>query len=103
MVRFHSFYPWHAHGDYGHLCSEEDRKMLPWLRELKWVPRGAQGCPGVPPRLWGGAAPALTPVFAPVCSKFDLYTKQGELPDVQQLRDYYQGLIDKYCPGQLCW
>ncbi|RMB90235.1 hypothetical protein DUI87_33371 [Hirundo rustica rustica] len=36
-------------------------------------------------------------------SKFDLYTKQEELPDVQQLRAYYQGLIDKYCPGQLCW
>ncbi|XP_071274565.1 inositol oxygenase [Agelaius tricolor] len=70
MVRFHSFYPWHAHGDYGHLCSEEDRRMLPWLREL---------------------------------NKFDLYTKQEELPDVQQLRAYYQGLIDKYCPGQLCW
>ncbi|XP_021402049.1 inositol oxygenase isoform X5 [Lonchura striata] len=70
MVRFHSFYPWHAHGDYGHLCSEEDRRMLPWVREL---------------------------------NKFDLYTKQEELPDVQQLRAYYQGLIDKYCPGQLCW
>ncbi|NXX35191.1 MIOX oxygenase, partial [Nicator chloris] len=70
MIRFHSFYPWHAHGDYGHLCSEEDRRMLPWLREL---------------------------------NKFDLYTKQEELPDVQQLRAYYQGLIDKYCPGQLCW
>ncbi|NXA01563.1 MIOX oxygenase, partial [Nesospiza acunhae] len=70
MVRFHSFYPWHAHGDYGHLCSEEDRRMLPWLREL---------------------------------NKFDLYTKQEELPDVQQLHAYYQGLIDKYCPGQLCW
>lgn len=36
-------------------------------------------------------------------SKFDLYTKQEELPDVQQLRGYYQSLIDKYCPGQLCW
>ncbi|KAM6384246.1 inositol oxygenase [Alca torda] len=70
MVRFHSFYPWHAHGDYLHLCSEEDLRMLPWVREL---------------------------------NKFDLYTKQEELPDVQQLRGYYQSLIDKYCPGQLCW
>ncbi|NXS54994.1 MIOX oxygenase, partial [Brachypteracias leptosomus] len=34
MVRFHSFYPWHTHGDYGHLCSEEDLQMLPWVREL---------------------------------------------------------------------
>ncbi|NXR34671.1 MIOX oxygenase, partial [Zosterops hypoxanthus] len=70
MIRFHSFYPWHAHGDYDHLCSDEDRRMLPWVREL---------------------------------NKFDLYTKVEELPDVQQLRAYYQGLIDKYCPGQLCW
>ncbi|XP_061203101.1 inositol oxygenase [Neopsephotus bourkii] len=70
MVRFHSFYPWHAHGDYLHLCSEEDLRMLPWVREL---------------------------------NKFDLYTKQEELPDVQQLRSYYQALIDKYCPGELCW
>ncbi|XP_050770576.1 inositol oxygenase isoform X6 [Gymnogyps californianus] len=36
-------------------------------------------------------------------AQFDLYTKQEELPDVQQLRGYYQSLIDKYCPGQLCW
>ncbi|KAK4830848.1 hypothetical protein QYF61_013777 [Mycteria americana] len=70
MVRFHSFYPWHAHGDYLHLCAEEDLRMLPWVREL---------------------------------NKFDLYTKQEELPDVRQLRGYYQSLIDKYCPGQLCW
>ncbi|XP_068526329.1 inositol oxygenase [Anas acuta] len=70
MVRFHSFYPWHAHGDYGHLCSEEDLRMLPWVKEL---------------------------------NKFDLYTKQEELPAVQELRGYYQSLIDKYCPGQLCW
>ncbi|XP_010564354.1 PREDICTED: inositol oxygenase [Haliaeetus leucocephalus] len=70
MVRFHSFYPWHAHGDYLHLCTEEDLRMLPWVREL---------------------------------NKFDLYTKQEELPDMQQLRGYYQSLINKYCPGQLCW
>ncbi|KAM6090457.1 inositol oxygenase isoform 1-T1 [Theristicus caerulescens] len=70
MVRFHSFYPWHTHGDYRHLCTEEDLRMLPWVQEL---------------------------------NKFDLYTKQEELPDVQQLRGYYQSLIDKYCPGQLCW
>nr|XP_021145860.1 inositol oxygenase [Columba livia] len=34
MVRFHSFYPWHAHGDYRHLCSEQDLQMLPWVQEL---------------------------------------------------------------------
>lgn len=36
-------------------------------------------------------------------SKFDLYTKCPELPDVATLRSYYQGLIDKYCPGVLSW
>ncbi|XP_054033833.1 inositol oxygenase [Dryobates pubescens] len=70
MIRFHSFYPWHTHGDYRHLCTPHDLQMLPWVKEL---------------------------------NKFDLYTKQEELPDVEQLRGYYQSLIDKYCPGQLCW
>ncbi|XP_012644980.1 inositol oxygenase [Microcebus murinus] len=36
-------------------------------------------------------------------NKFDLYTKCPDLPDVDQLRPYYQGLIDKYCPGVLSW
>jgi hypothetical protein len=39
----------------------------------------------------------------PYCSKFDLYTKCPDLPDVDKLRPYYQGLIDKYCPGVLSW
>uniref|UniRef100_A0ABI7ZKF0 Inositol oxygenase n=1 Tax=Felis catus TaxID=9685 RepID=A0ABI7ZKF0_FELCA len=36
-------------------------------------------------------------------NKFDLYTKCPDLPDVDELRPYYQGLIDKYCPGVLSW
>lgn len=36
-------------------------------------------------------------------NKFDLYTKTEDLPDVENLRPYYQGLIDKYCPRVLCW
>lgn len=36
-------------------------------------------------------------------NKFDLYTKCPDLPDVDELRPYYQGLIDKYCPGILSW
>lgn len=102
MVRFHSFYPWHAHGDYLHLCSEEDLRMLPWVRELKCVAGGLWGAPLRPP---GGSSPPTPPALTHPRShsKFDLYTKQEELPDVQQLRGYYQSLIDKYCPGQLCW
>jgi len=25
MLRFHSFYPWHKHGAYDHLCNDKDR------------------------------------------------------------------------------
>jgi hypothetical protein len=35
LYRFHSFYPWHAGGDYTHLCNEKDYKMLHWVREFK--------------------------------------------------------------------
>ncbi|XP_023671856.1 inositol oxygenase [Paramormyrops kingsleyae] len=34
MLRFHSFYPWHTHGDYMHLCNEKDQHMLPWVKEF---------------------------------------------------------------------
>ena len=36
-------------------------------------------------------------------SKFDLYSKADELPDVEALRPYYEGLIAKFCPGTLKW
>ncbi|TRY58658.1 hypothetical protein DNTS_024798 [Danionella cerebrum] len=36
-------------------------------------------------------------------NKFDLYTKSEDLPDVEALKPYYQGLIDKFCPGLLSW
>lgn len=42
-------------------------------------------------------------VFCPLNSKFDLYTKTTEMPDVEELKPYYQSLIDKYCPGILKW
>lgn len=31
MLRFHSFYPWHKHGAYDHLCNDKDRAMLEWV------------------------------------------------------------------------
>ncbi|CAB1323120.1 unnamed protein product [Coregonus sp. 'balchen'] len=34
MIRFHSFYPWHSHGDYMHLCDDKDLRMMPWVREF---------------------------------------------------------------------
>eukprot|EP01130_Rhizamoeba_saxonica_P013701 TRINITY_DN587_c0_g1_i2.p1 TRINITY_DN587_c0_g1~~TRINITY_DN587_c0_g1_i2.p1 ORF type:complete len:162 (+),score=27.59 TRINITY_DN587_c0_g1_i2:1115-1600(+) len=37
-------------------------------------------------------------------NKCDLYTKHEENPDVESLKPYYQGLIDKYFPNQnLVW
>ncbi|XP_041374918.1 inositol oxygenase-like [Gigantopelta aegis] len=36
-------------------------------------------------------------------NQFDLYTKSPELPEMEKLIPYYQGLIDKYIPGTLRW
>jgi inositol oxygenase len=32
MLRYHSFYPWHREGAYGHLCNAQDRAMLRWVQ-----------------------------------------------------------------------
>jgi inositol oxygenase len=32
MIRYHSFYPWHREGEYGHLLNEKDRAMLRWVQ-----------------------------------------------------------------------
>ena len=34
MLRYHSFYPWHREGAYGHLCNQRDREMLYWVNEF---------------------------------------------------------------------
>ncbi|KAG7206981.1 hypothetical protein KM043_000872 [Ampulex compressa] len=34
MIRYHSFYPWHAGGDYMHFCTEEDMEMRGWITEF---------------------------------------------------------------------
>ena len=36
-------------------------------------------------------------------NQFDLYSKASEIPDMETLWPYYQGLIDKYVPGKLDW
>jgi inositol oxygenase len=36
-------------------------------------------------------------------NKFDLYTKSQKMVDIDAVWPYYQGLIDKFCPGKLCW
>jgi len=34
-LRYHSFYPWHQHGAYMHLCNEEDLEMLEWVKQFQ--------------------------------------------------------------------
>jgi inositol oxygenase len=34
MLRYHSFYAWHRHGAYDHLCNEQDREMLQWIHKF---------------------------------------------------------------------
>lgn len=34
MIRYHSFYPWHAGGDYRHLSNEKDEEILKWVTEF---------------------------------------------------------------------
>ena len=36
-------------------------------------------------------------------NQFDLYTKCPVPPKVDELKEYYQGLVDKYIPGKLHW
>ncbi|EYB86142.1 hypothetical protein Y032_0285g1366 [Ancylostoma ceylanicum] len=33
----------------------------------------------------------------------DLYSKNDEKPDIEQVKPYYQSLIDKYIPGDVAW
>jgi len=36
-------------------------------------------------------------------NKYDLYSKSDAVPDVEAVTPYYEQLISKYCPGELCW
>jgi len=36
-------------------------------------------------------------------NNYDLYTKAPAPLDIDELWPYYQRLVDKYCPGELCW
>ena len=38
-----------------------------------------------------------------IFSKYDLYSKSDEVPDVEAVTPYYEQLIAKYCPGVLNW
>jgi len=34
-------------------------------------------------------------------NNYDLYTKSAQVPDIEALKPYYQGLVDKYLPGTI--
>jgi inositol oxygenase len=34
IIRYHSFYPWHTGKAYDYLCNDQDRNMLPWIKEF---------------------------------------------------------------------
>lgn len=34
MIRYHSCYPWHREGAYGHLMDATDERLLPWVQEF---------------------------------------------------------------------
>ncbi|XP_011498258.1 PREDICTED: inositol oxygenase [Ceratosolen solmsi marchali] len=70
IVRYHSFYPWHAGGDYMYFCTKDDIDMLDYILMF---------------------------------NKYDLYTKNDEVPDIDKLWAYYEQLIEKYIPGVLEW
>ena len=64
MIRYHSFYPWHCEKDYDYLCDDNDRQMLTWVKEFKWVIE-----------LFFSAIYLLVPVSHTVnCSVFALFT-----------------------------
>lgn len=86
---------------------------LPWRLHAPVQPQRSEHAalgPGVQVGILSSAARALGfschltlhLCFSPH-SKFDLYTKTTEMPDVEKLKPYYQSLIDKYCPGILKW
>jgi len=70
IIRYHSFYTWHQNNEYNYLCDENDRYCLFWLKEFQ---------------------------------KCDLYSKSNkeeDMPDVEQLKPYYEKLIKKYFPNE---
>ncbi|KAJ3200986.1 hypothetical protein HDU67_001686 [Dinochytrium kinnereticum] len=86
MIRYHSFYPWHSAGGYRHFCKNDPTPPVQGQsprtenigddEKLKWVK---------------------------MFNEFDLYSKADGLCNVEALKPYYVGLIEKYLPGVLEW
>ena len=74
IIQYHSFYAWHQHNSYEYLCNDKDKEYLHWVKEFQ---------------------------------KCDLYSKsdkEEDMPNVEQLKPYYEKLIKKYFPNdKLRW
>ena len=71
MIRYHSFYPWHTGGSYGHLESSEDKLYKDIIIDF---------------------------------NKYDLYTKREEAFDLNEIKDHYFPIIEKYLgSGPIMW
>jgi len=71
IIRFHSFYVWHRDGGYRYLMKPSDHETLKWCQQF---------------------------------SQADLYSKDHQVPtqeEVDNLKPYYQGLINKYFPEEI--
>jgi len=71
IIRYHSLYPWHHQGAYAELESDLDRKMKGWVK---------------------------------LFNQHDLYTKKNTMftdEKMAEMREYYDGLIQKYLPATL--
>lgn len=86
MIRYHSFYPWHREGAYSHLMNEDDKE------QLRAVLAFNRQC-----------IPCRCLLFCLHSAAYDLYSKSDEPPKVDELKDYYQGLIKKYFPDEIEW
>jgi len=71
IIRFHSFYPWHKEKAYEHLMKESDYELRDLVRKF---------------------------------SDCDLYSKSKAIhsdEEVEELKPYYQSLIEKYFPNPI--
>ena len=71
VIRYHSLYPWHDQGEYAELESDLDRQMKGWVK---------------------------------LFNQHDLYTKKNTYfsdEKLEEMRQYYDGLIKKYLPEKM--
>lgn len=71
IIRFHSFYPWHT-------PRQGERGYAALANDKDWM---------------------MLPLLK-VFQQSDLYSKKAELPNIDQLKQYYLALIERFVPGR---